>query len=106
MVERVIRTFKEQCAHRQRFETLQHASHTRKLARVHQFNRVIRKYLHRPCVSPGQSPRLDAIKAPIGWLLAVARHVLLRQLYAFRALRSGTRPVEGWWGEKAPPGSF
>lgn len=26
MVERVIRTFKEQCAHRQRFETLQHAS--------------------------------------------------------------------------------
>lgn len=26
MVERVIRTFKEQCAHRHRFETLQHAS--------------------------------------------------------------------------------
>lgn len=26
MVERVIRTFKEQCAHRQRFEALQHAS--------------------------------------------------------------------------------
>lgn len=26
MIERVIRTFKEQCAHRQRFETLQHAS--------------------------------------------------------------------------------
>jgi putative transposase len=26
MVERVIRTLKEQCAHRQRFETLQHAS--------------------------------------------------------------------------------
>lgn len=26
MVERVIRTLKEQCVHRQRFETLQHAS--------------------------------------------------------------------------------
>jgi len=26
MVERVIRTLKEQCAHRHRFETLQHAS--------------------------------------------------------------------------------
>jgi putative transposase len=26
MVERVIRTLKEQCAHRQKFETLQHAS--------------------------------------------------------------------------------
>ncbi len=54
--------------------------------RVHQFNRVMRKYLHRPCVSPGQSPLLDAIKAPIGWLLAVARHVLLRQLYAIRVM--------------------
>ena len=26
MVERVIRTLKEQCAHRHRFETMQHAS--------------------------------------------------------------------------------
>ena len=26
MVERVIRTLKDQCVHRQRFETLQHAS--------------------------------------------------------------------------------
>ena len=26
MVERVIRTLKEQCGHRQKFETLQHAS--------------------------------------------------------------------------------
>ncbi|WP_244486971.1 hypothetical protein [Burkholderia plantarii] len=26
MVERVIRTLKEQCVHRQRFESLQHAS--------------------------------------------------------------------------------
>jgi putative transposase len=28
MVERVIRTLKEQCAHRHRFESLQHASRT------------------------------------------------------------------------------
>lgn len=83
-----------------------YTSHTKKLARVHQYNRALRKYLHWPSVSPGQSPRLNAIKAPIGWLLGVTRHVLLRQLHAIRALRSGTRPADGWWGEKAPPGSF
>ena len=83
-----------------------YTSHTRKLARVHQTNRVLRKYLRRHPTCPGQSPALDAAKSPLGWMLAVTRHFLLRQLHAFRALRSGTRPEAGWWGEKAPPGSY
>lgn len=83
-----------------------YTSHTQKLARVHQTNRAIRKYLHRSPASPGQSAALDAVKAPLGWVLAVSRHFLLRQLHAIRALRSGTRPDGGWWGEKAPPGSY
>lgn len=83
-----------------------YTSHTRKLARVHQANRALRKYLHRSPRYPGQSPALDAAKSPLGWMLAVTRHFLLRQLHAIRALRSGTRPGTGWWGEKAPPGSY
>jgi hypothetical protein len=83
-----------------------YTSHTRKLARIHQTNRALRKYLHWSPVSPGQSSVFDSIKAPLGLLLAVTRHAMLRQLKAIRALRRGKRPADGWWGERAPPGSF
>ena len=83
-----------------------YTSHTRRLARIHQINRLCRRYLKREPRSPGQSAALDAIKAPLGWALAASRHAIRRQRHALRALRSGQRPADGWWGKPAPPGSY
>ena len=62
-----------------------YTSVTRRTARVHQFNRGLRRLGVEPTF-PGSSPALDAIKAPLGHWLAAARY---RRL-----------------GAKAPPGSF
>ncbi len=83
-----------------------YTAHTRRLARVHQVNRACRKYLHREPLYPAESSTLDTIKAPLGWVVGVTRQFLLRQLHAVRALRSGKRPADGWWGEKGPPGAY
>lgn len=83
-----------------------YTSHTRRLARVHQVNRACRKYLHMSPRYPGVSTRTDGIKAPLGWLVAHVRQMALRQLHAVRALARGTRPDDGWFGERPPPGSY
>ncbi|MHA6203872.1 JmjC domain-containing protein [Dyella soli] len=79
---------------------------TRRMARVHQVNRVLRKKLHVVPSYPGESPAADALKAPLGRIIGPTRHFLVGCLGAWRALRAGVRPPEGWLGEKAPPGSF
>ncbi|MDM0046090.1 hypothetical protein QTH91_16490 [Variovorax dokdonensis] len=50
-----------------------YTSVTRRTARVHQFNRLLRGMGTEPTY-PGRSPLLDAIKAPMGHLLAAARY--------------------------------
>ncbi|HEY4292610.1 JmjC domain-containing protein [Luteibacter sp.] len=83
-----------------------YTSRTLRTARVHQFNRVCRKYLGMRPTYPGHSHALDAAKAPFGYLLAVSRQLALRALTAWGGIRSRQRPEEGWLGEKAPPGSY
>ena len=50
---------------------------TRRHARVHQFNHVLRRFGVTPR-PPGESAAVDAVKAPLGHLLAVARMRLRR----------------------------
>jgi hypothetical protein len=50
-----------------------YTSVTRRTARVHQFNRILRRIGMSPSY-PGQSPVMDAIKAPLGRWLAAARY--------------------------------
>jgi len=50
-----------------------YTSVTRRTARVHQFNRIARRLGMSPSY-PGQSPAIDAIKAPLGHWLAAARY--------------------------------
>jgi hypothetical protein len=83
-----------------------YTAHTVRTARVHQFNRICRKYLHMQPTYPGTSPTLDRAKAPFGLVAAVSRHWVLRALTAWRGIRTMRRPEEGWLGEKAPPGSY
>ena len=83
-----------------------YTAHTVRTARVHQFNRVCRKYLRMQPTYPGLSPSLDRAKAPFGLAAAVSRQWVLRALTAWRGIRAMRRPEEGWWGEKAPPGSY
>lgn len=47
----------------------------REAARVHQLNRLLRKWGLSPTY-PGESPRLDAFKAPLGRLSGSARYAL------------------------------
>ena len=70
-----------------------YTSVTRRTARLHQVNRLLRKCGLSPSY-PGESPRVDAIKAPIGRLIGATRWRLLQ-------LR---RPEAR--GELPPPGSF
>lgn len=83
-----------------------YTKHTVHLARVHQFNRVCRKYLHMTPAYPGASPMLDTVKAPFGLALAVGRQWALRLITFGQGLKARKRPEEGWLGEKAPPGSY
>lgn len=70
-----------------------YTSITRRTARLHQINRLMRKCGLSPA-SPGESPGFDAVKAPIGGLVGAARWSLLK-------LRT-----PGLRGEPPPPGSF
>jgi hypothetical protein len=79
---------------------------TRRTARIHQINRVLRKKLHVEPTYPGTSKAIDAVKSPLGRLVAPTRYHLINCVNALRALKSGARPPEGWFSEKAPPGSF
>lgn len=79
---------------------------TRRVARIHQVNRILRHKLHAEPHSPGVSATADAIKAPLGRLIGPTRYFLINCLRAARAIKAGARPAEGWLGEKAPPGSF
>jgi len=54
-----------------------YTSVTRRAARVHQLNRVIRRFGMQPTF-PGHSPALDAMKAPLGRWLTAARYRRLR----------------------------
>jgi len=83
-----------------------YTKHTVHLARVHQFNRVCRKYLHVSPTYPGASPLRDAVKAPLGLALAVGRQWALRLITFGQGLKARKRPEDGWLGEKAPPGSY
>lgn len=80
--------------------------HTVRTARVHQFNRVMRKYLGLAPAYPGQSAGIDAAKAPFGYALAVARQCAVRALTFLQGIKAHRRPEEGWLGERAPPGSY
>jgi len=46
---------------------------TRRHAQVHQFNEVLRRFGVSPTL-PGISPWLDALKAPLGHIIGVARY--------------------------------
>lgn len=83
-----------------------YTKHTVRTARVHQFNRVMRKYLGLTPTYPGRSAGLDAAKAPFGYALAVARQCAVRALTFVQGVRARHRPEEGWLGERAPPGSY
>jgi len=48
---------------------------TRRHARVHQLNQVLRRFGARP-TPPGESPLVDHLKAPLGRLVGLARHRL------------------------------
>ncbi|MBU1444337.1 MAG: hypothetical protein KJ832_23990 [Gammaproteobacteria bacterium] len=69
---------------------------TRKVARVHQFNRLMRKLGLTPTY-PGQSKALDTIKAPLGALIGAGRSMLSKAIAPLRHLRMAVR---------TPPGSY
>jgi hypothetical protein len=73
-----------------------YTSVTRRVARIHQVNRLLRKAGMSP-VFPGESPTADALKAPVGGMIGMARARLAR---AIAPLRRAKQAV------KAPPGSF
>lgn len=74
-----------------------YTAHTRKTARVHQFNRMLRKCGLSPA-QPGKSPMVDAIKAPFGKMIGVAHSSLTRAAYAMKTKNALTF--------KPPPGSY
>jgi hypothetical protein len=68
-----------------------YTSTTRHIARVHQFNRVLRKGLNMSPTAPGQSPAVDALKAPLGRLVGIARKLTGT---ALRPVRSSVSAVK------------
>ena len=83
-----------------------YTSHTRQIARAHQFNRACRKYLRHAPTDVHQSHTLNAIKAPAGHIVGAGRQILLRQRMALRSWRQGLRLDKDWWDGRAPPGSY
>lgn len=83
-----------------------YTNETRRAARIHQINRILRHKLHMRPSYPGTSPLADAIKAPLGHLVGPMRQLLSNSVRIARAVKSGKRPDEGWMGDKAPPGSY
>jgi hypothetical protein len=73
-----------------------YTSVTRRMARVHQVNRLMRKMGMSP-VYPGESPAADAFKAPVGAMIGMARASLSRAIAPLRRVKLAA---------KAPPGSF
>jgi hypothetical protein len=73
-----------------------YTSVTRKMARVHQVNRLLRKVGIAPAF-PGESSAADALKAPVGGMVGMARFSLARAIAPLRGLKAAA---------KAPPGSF
>ncbi|GAC1358647.1 MAG: hypothetical protein NVSMB34_13540 [Variovorax sp.] len=72
---------------------------TRHMARVHQFNRVLRKVFGMTPAYPGQSPAADAFKAPLGRVVGATRQLAASTVRWSRRARPG-----GAAG--APPGSY
>jgi hypothetical protein len=73
-----------------------YTSVTRKVARVHQVNRVMRRCGLAPRY-PGESPRADAFKATVGGLVGSARAKLIALDPSARRFKLATAP---------PPGSY
>lgn len=73
-----------------------YTSVTRRMARVHQVNRLLRKAGMSP-VFPGESSTADALKAPVGGMVGMARFSLSRAIAPLRRVKLAA---------KAPPGSF
>jgi hypothetical protein len=73
-----------------------YTSFTRKVARVHQVNRVMRRCGLAPRY-PGESPRADAFKATVGGLVGSARAKLIALDPSARRFKLATAP---------PPGSY
>lgn len=73
-----------------------YTSVTRRMARVHQVNRLMRKVGMSP-VYPGESPAADAFKAPVGAMIGMARASLSRAIAPLRRVKLAA---------EAPPGSF
>ena len=73
-----------------------YTSATRRMARVHQVNRLMRKVGMSPAF-PGESPIVDAFKAPVGGMVGMARSSLSRAIAPLRRIKLAV---------KAPPGSF
>jgi hypothetical protein len=69
-----------------------YTSVTRRTARLHQVNRLMRSFGLSPAY-PGESPAVDAVKAPLGKLVGATR-------WSLRRLRRPGR------GDSPPPGSF
>ncbi|VTU37446.1 hypothetical protein H6CHR_04969 [Variovorax sp. PBL-H6] len=73
-----------------------YTSVTRKMARVHQVNRLLRKAGMSPGF-PGESPIADSLKEPVGAVVGMARASLSRAIAPLRRIKLAA---------KAPPGSF
>lgn len=73
-----------------------YTSVTRKLARVHQVNRVMRRCGLSPAY-PGDSPGADALKASVGGLVGTTRSWLVGMTASARRFKQVTTP---------PPGSY
>jgi hypothetical protein len=69
---------------------------TRRTARVHQVNRLMRKNFGLLPTSPGESRTADALKAPLGRLIGVSRQLG----------RSVVAPLRGRSATPPPPGSY
>ena len=73
-----------------------YTSVTRKTARIHQVNRVLRRCRLQPAY-PGESPAVDAFKALLGGLVGATRASLIGMSGAARRFEKATTP---------PPGSY
>lgn len=74
-----------------------YTAHTRKTARIHQFNRLMRRCGLSPA-QPGESPVADALKSPLGKVIGVAQSTLARVSYAMKTKNA--------MSFKPPPGSY
>lgn len=76
-----------------------YTSATRHAARVHQFNRVLRKSLHLSPTAPGHMPAVDALKAPLGRMVGAGRQLAHNALRPWREAQQARRAAT------TPPGA-